>query len=390
MIIEEPALVSAGQSLDELELEESRRTWTIPVHHLPIEILSIIFVHIARITWKSPFVLGRVCRYWRESVLQTPEAWSMVKLNRIKPGLPISTILTRSEPYPVDLVIINYYDYHVLDLIPKLNRRIKYMSVIYQTFQTDHPFTQLTTLVLIRPGGLTANGDPKALLDQKIFPNLRLLSCGDALDAINGDIPPDTVPPPIRELAFVTRKPDMAIKLLQRLSSQLVALHMQISNPLQQHMVSQRARIVLPRLNTLAIIPPHLMRYEQPFKLPFAVRTPILSSYIEAGSYQTHNIHKDTRTVTRLAFSGRIDFGLFPNLQVVIGSIETMTTLLQYLEKEPEALPDLARVTFQRASRFEERLRQFNRKYGRSIVANIVDEPIPFLSPLDDWDINAI
>ncbi|KIM19976.1 hypothetical protein M408DRAFT_30769, partial [Serendipita vermifera MAFF 305830] len=152
MIIEEPALVSAGQSLDELELEESRRTWTIPVHHLPIEILSIIFVHIARINWKSPFVLGRVCRYWRESVLQTPEAWSMVKLNRIKPGLPISTILTRSEPYPVDLVIINYYDYHVLDLIPKLNRRIKYMSVIYQTFQTDHPFTQLTTLVLIRPG----------------------------------------------------------------------------------------------------------------------------------------------------------------------------------------------------------------------------------------------
>lgn len=132
-------------------------------------------------------------------------------------------------------------------------------------------------------------------------------------------------------------------------------------------------------------MPPHATVYEQPFQWPFIARTPMLLSYIE-DSRKIHNIHKDARTVTRIAFSGRTDLKLFPNLQDVIGHTTSISTLIEYLEAEPEALPDLRRVTFEGESGFiwfKARLSRFNRKYGRNIVTNIMEKPIPFLSTFD-------
>lgn len=387
--LDQPSFDNAGRSFNEPEMEEPHRAWVAPAHRVLIEILSIIFVDATLIDWRAPFVLGRVCRHWRHTVLQTPKAWSMIKLNLIKPGLHISTIIARSEPFPIDLIIADSSDPHALALIPELQGRIKSMMVEFKSFYVpQHSFPQLTDLVLLVPHSIS-HEHPKAILDRNIFPNLQSLTCGAVLDAISGEIPPNIALPPIKRLALMTRKLDTTIKLLQRLSNQLVVLHIEIYGPIERHAFSEPLHVIFPQLNTLTIIPPSSFVYGPSFEWPFVARTPILESYVEK-SLQFCNIHKDTWNVTRLAFSGGTNLRLFPKLRDVIGNSVTMTTLMDYLEMNPKALPDLKRVTFHRAKLFEDRLDRFNLKYGRNIVTNIVEMPISFLSPFSSWDINDV
>lgn len=185
------------------------------------------------------------------------------------------------------------------------------------------------------------------------------------------------------------RRHATTIKLLQRFSNQLIDLRIQVDLPLEGHTVSEPVHLIFPQLNTLVVSPPFATFSESTFTWPFIARTPMLLTYAEE-SCPIRNIHKDTQTVTRLAFSKGTDLKLFPNVQDVIGHIETMTTLIEYLESESEALPHLKRVTFPHSPIFENRLFHFNRTHERNIAANIVEQPPIYLAPLHHWDINAV
>ena len=53
-----------------------------PVIHdiLPTDILEIIFEEHAKLEWKAPTIDGRVCRLWRQIVLNTPRAWARLEI----------------------------------------------------------------------------------------------------------------------------------------------------------------------------------------------------------------------------------------------------------------------------------------------------------------------
>ncbi len=49
---------------------------------LPTEILQMIFVEHAILEWKAPTIDGRVCRLWRQIILNTPRAWAYLTIRK--------------------------------------------------------------------------------------------------------------------------------------------------------------------------------------------------------------------------------------------------------------------------------------------------------------------
>src|SRR5258708_40170545 len=47
---------------------------------LPHEILAVIFEEHAKLEWTAPAIDGRVCRSWRQIVLNSPRAWAYLKI----------------------------------------------------------------------------------------------------------------------------------------------------------------------------------------------------------------------------------------------------------------------------------------------------------------------
>ena len=65
----------------------------LPVIHevLPTEVLGAIFEEHAKVEWKAPAIDGRVCRFWRQTILNTPRAWAHLTINRkSRPGIGIN------------------------------------------------------------------------------------------------------------------------------------------------------------------------------------------------------------------------------------------------------------------------------------------------------------
>ena len=48
---------------------------------LPNEIMGAIFTEHAKLEWRAPAIDGRVCRIWRQIVLNTPRAWSYLEIS---------------------------------------------------------------------------------------------------------------------------------------------------------------------------------------------------------------------------------------------------------------------------------------------------------------------
>ena len=48
---------------------------------LPSEIMGVLFEEHAKLEWRAPAIDGRVCRIWRQIVLNTPRAWVYLEIN---------------------------------------------------------------------------------------------------------------------------------------------------------------------------------------------------------------------------------------------------------------------------------------------------------------------
>ena len=82
---------------------------------LPGEIMAIIFEEHAKLKWRAPAIDGRVCRVWRQIVLNAPRAWSYLKIGFCK--FRISDLLlwlARSRTAPLHITVC---DSHILSNI---------------------------------------------------------------------------------------------------------------------------------------------------------------------------------------------------------------------------------------------------------------------------------
>jgi hypothetical protein len=57
-------------------------TRPLEIHKLlPYEIMAVIFEEHAKLEWRAPAIDGRVCRIWRQIVLNTPRAWVYLEIS---------------------------------------------------------------------------------------------------------------------------------------------------------------------------------------------------------------------------------------------------------------------------------------------------------------------
>ena len=64
----------------EIMLKAQGRHATSLNKNLPVEIIGLIFEEHAALEWKAPTVGGRVCRLWRQIMLNTPRAWGYLEI----------------------------------------------------------------------------------------------------------------------------------------------------------------------------------------------------------------------------------------------------------------------------------------------------------------------
>ncbi|KII84180.1 hypothetical protein PLICRDRAFT_702117 [Plicaturopsis crispa FD-325 SS-3] len=86
-----------------------------PVHRLPAELLSVIFIHcipegsLAPLPRDAPMLLTVVCSHWRRVALSTARLWSSIAvwLNMPTNAALLDTWLARSRKYPMSLTLLS-------------------------------------------------------------------------------------------------------------------------------------------------------------------------------------------------------------------------------------------------------------------------------------------
>ena len=98
---------------------------------LPVETFMLIFEEHAKVDWRAPSIDGRVCRLWRQIVLNTPQAWSYIEIGEeCQPSIvDLRTWLRRSATAPLHIRIFNSkFDEHMKtglnDLLCEYHTRI--------------------------------------------------------------------------------------------------------------------------------------------------------------------------------------------------------------------------------------------------------------------------
>ena len=86
----------------------SLRNTLQPVNRLPSEILSHIARHVHALDWinrgaRPIFTLTHVCRYWRESIVSTPENWTLISDTCSEDLVALS--LERAKAAPLDIFL---------------------------------------------------------------------------------------------------------------------------------------------------------------------------------------------------------------------------------------------------------------------------------------------
>jgi hypothetical protein len=125
---------------------------------LPSEIMGVIFEEHARLEWRAPAIDGRVCRIWRQIVLNTPRAWAYLEISTGDPPgtAELHEWLNRSGSAPLHIHIhetTSNLDYHI------------YARSLHDLLSRYH--TRITSLRL--PLGVPS------FFDTRDFPCLRLL-----------------------------------------------------------------------------------------------------------------------------------------------------------------------------------------------------------------------
>jgi hypothetical protein len=79
-------------------------TAPLVIHELlPSEIMGVIFEEHAKLEWRAPAIVGRICHIWRQIVLNTPRAWIYLEISdKMQPGIrELREWLDRSGSLPL-------------------------------------------------------------------------------------------------------------------------------------------------------------------------------------------------------------------------------------------------------------------------------------------------
>ena len=133
-------------------------TRQLVIHELvPSEIMGVLFEEHAKLEWRAPAIDGRVCRIWRQIVLNTPRAWMYLEISDDRPPIiqELREWLDRSGSAPLYI---------------RIDRKLS-----GNPHPDDHPLYNLLSSYHTRIASLRLPPDHPPFLDEREFPCLRLL-----------------------------------------------------------------------------------------------------------------------------------------------------------------------------------------------------------------------
>jgi F-box-like len=341
---------------------EERHAWIAPVRKLPVEILSEIFIFTSEVDDLSPVTITGVCSLWREVIISTPRAWSLIYADRlysldwgahVYPGLLsqyFSTFIERSNPCLLHISMPEnqfdeesdiYRPHSAEEVVLSAVHRIQCLSITSRQLNHFAPevFPNLTRLTL-------SNGIYEiqvSFFSRSRFPCLRYLNCGGC-GMENSPQPGTTLFPPLQYLVLDTEE-DEWIELVQGCADSLVGLELfgGVDFPM--------ATISFPKLNSLAFSSLYGVA------MPIEAKTPALQSYVQLSNsvpgMQHRVFHDDIKKVTHLRIDCLLDLADFVTLRVLQYQLvrlespsEVIHIILDRLQESKETCPALQAIQF--------------------------------------------
>jgi hypothetical protein len=323
-----------------------------PVIHqlLPNEIMEVIFEEHAKLEWRAPVIDGRVCRVWRQIVLNTPRAWIYLEFSAEEPpgAKELREWLHRSGSAPLYIRIndrsaydINLYGQTLHDLLSDCHTRIASLRL--------------------------PAGDP-SFFETRDFPCLQLLEIdqwysNDDLPCMRWDSIPD-----LRSLSLESNDPppefrDSPLQLQWGELTQLEALSLYfftlISPP--QHLQSLTTLVLICVSFENAISSPitfpsltYLSLYEVPGLTPY-INAPCLVTYHGEGSQEPFSSPVPSLVEYRVACSLSASFDdvnpawwhcSFPNVLrlTILANPHILVLFFRSLSRDLHSLPALQTI----------------------------------------------
>jgi hypothetical protein len=314
---------------------EGRWAWLSPIRRIPFEIFSVIFIMAAEKDGRSPAFIAGVCRFWRDVVLATPQAWAFLDLRSNPPPRIASIFFQRSGRCPIHTTIISA---KYLTVGSGISHRIECMVIAIASKHLvleDYPnLTRLTIsdhLLYI----------PLDYLDRTRFPKLRYFDGAFAKpeDLQEVDVGPRF--PRVEKLIVTTDSEGAWVDAIQACARTLTGLRINVgvkagSDP--------SPSVDLSRLKHLAIE----RKWDRRHRWFFSATTPSLETYDIDFEANLFGVQVDVDTVTQLQCSDAdvIDLREYTSLHQlrVIGFQHEAVKIIDKLRQDPGLCPTLEHV----------------------------------------------
>ncbi|KIM27026.1 hypothetical protein M408DRAFT_24782 [Serendipita vermifera MAFF 305830] len=235
-----------------------------PIKMLTFDVLSMIFEFCARNDWRSPLLLGSICRGWRATVLQTPRAWRFINQRYCSKTLAY-IYAERSQRCALH---INLPAFSARECIKPIAHQVHCMRLHASAPKIlKVNFANLARLEIARWRRQSIDA---SLISASQFPSLR-------------DLQVDTVPlsasgllsfPPLERLSTMVDVNEVGLNIINACAASLKSLHMHI---VTEGFASTSLTLKLPQLSHFKIRDSHSSGHQKRLIL----LAPRLSSYIE-------------------------------------------------------------------------------------------------------------
>ncbi|KIM23529.1 hypothetical protein M408DRAFT_252958 [Serendipita vermifera MAFF 305830] len=336
-----------------------------PIHKLPIEILSEIFMLCTRtncgtsvMNGRTPAVIAAVCHYWQSIMLSLPTAWSIIEPTVSRSILEpkcsmelmatfryIKTCLERSNPYPVhvrlpdllimDSAVLEKYKKEGVGLVLSIASRI---SCLWTTNWDPYGMFQMCFPILTRLSLGRSNCEiSTSLFSRSNFPSLCYLDSGYCtwVDPSTTDRP---LISPLKHLVIGCTEEAAWIQVVQECSPTLTGLQVYLFR-----IHSPRVIIHFPVLEYLQI------EAKDRKSWPIQAITPALRTYDERlGSESLPIGYATVSDVKYLRLNALRDLHLYPSLETLqlTANSTALATLAEQLETFEDLCPKLCYIEF--------------------------------------------
>ncbi|KIM22080.1 hypothetical protein M408DRAFT_29018 [Serendipita vermifera MAFF 305830] len=177
--------LQARQNQLQAELE-IHKPWIAPIRHPSFDILSYIFEYCGKEDWKTLLSIAAVSRFWRETILGYPRAWSFLNLKECDSDVLVELFFQRSGQCPLHVYLPDLRPFRMLSNVID---RLECLSIMAM----DH---DMKTLVFPNLKRFTVRENDFFIdldaIDISHFPALRHLDCqarlGSGLDPTYEDV----------------------------------------------------------------------------------------------------------------------------------------------------------------------------------------------------------